>query len=870
MGLGVGTYSDGFGVAFTLLDQFSAVARKIESSMSSLTAKSTAFAGAMNKGLGYGYAPAREARVVANETIALASLAEEAAIDKLVMDHRLAASTIKLAEANETAAIEEAVRKAELDEVAKAAAARQIAIDEAMNRSNQRRAMEAIEARRLEMLAEIEAANAAAASAAIAEAANARVQASLVGLGAAVIGLALVIKGAKVDELFQKEELAIQGFVGSADKAHAAFMELQADANFNPMMGLENMLKTHSLLLSQNTPIEQSLRLTRNLSNMLTAVGRGAPELSRVGRELEKIAAMGHLTGRELNQAAAAGIPLRQLLEDYFGHALPNTLKDFPITIDDLDKALELAMRTGGRFSKAFEKMSESIMFQFARLKNEITYTFLAIGKAVEPITVTVGAALTGLFTTLKLFSQSWVGHAFWIVTTSLLAFTAAVSLATLGGKGLSLVLGKMAHGLGYATLKATLATEGFAATLATIGKTIGKTIVSNPMFKWFAVFAAGTALVTNATSHFKRVMEDQEAVTGGMTGRLQRLGGVLSFITEAFANYNEQTKRSDMSQSMVTALDKLGLHNYTATLFKLVAGTMELVYGMGDAFAQLAHIGMAALEAISSILSGINKALKFIIPGFANLTQDLDAMRAIGWVLGTIIIGVTTNMFRLGLVSSWAFIQVIAKGLWAAIEGFGLWAIEILAVTYVTYGLAAAVALATGGVLLIAGVLGYFVSQTNNSSLAMDDLGSSFSNVVKPIDEATAAMNKFKDAESRRNALMNTNKEIMQDWQNGNYLKAFIGTLKQPFQMAAMDYNGDAQTLASPEAINMPQVQQQQAILNTTTRTSDGTYPDMSYAPAPGRDIVIPVNIDGREVAKVTYPLLKQMEYKEVATRNA
>ncbi len=826
MGIGVGTYSDGFGVAFTLLDQFSAVAKKIKASMSSLTSSTQSFA-AKTSGSGYGYGAAREARIVANERIQLAGLEEEAALKSLSTQYFVSRAQFAMAE------------QQEISDVQHAALAARLSQGEAQ-RSRLHNSLA-----REQMILNRQAEEQAIATAAAEAALNAERAMGLTLLGASLVGLALIVKGAVVESHFEKAELTIEGFVGSAQKAHEAFLQIQADAKNNPMMGFENMLKTNSLLLSQGISEGPSERITKNLSDLLTSVGRGAPELNRVGRELEKIAANGKITGRELYQAAAAGIPLRNILEDYFGKKLPNTLKELPITIDDLDGAFQKAMISGGRYGKAFAKIAESIAFKWADLtNNQIPQFFAAIGKAVEPITTMVVAGLGMIFSILKMFSQTWVGQVFWVISGALLLLAGVIGLNIVGGKAWTWVLARLTHGLGHATiasLKASMANEGLAASFALLGETV----MANPAFWWFATIGAAIVVASSAMKHFKRVVSGEDGVGKGLTGQLQKLGGVLHFVSEAFSTYNSETGLSNVSRETYQALNALGEHDLAERLERLVIAIMSIGRGMLDIAQIVSKTVIGAFTGLAEVVTGVINVVISVVSWFGYAVTSMDAMRVMGWLLAAALIAVNwsatistnTIVFGFGVKVVMAMGRAIASALSLAYT--------LIFVQRTTASVAAGLSvfglIASAATVVIMGIVSAFTASSSAADMAAD----SYDGVTKAITMADIAQEKLQRHLNKMTALDNVNLRIAYEQQynpNSDEVKAL---LKQKGKIQA-DLQADDPYIRSQGVINT--YRGSSAAVN-----SGGTGED-------NRNVNATLVVDGKILATVLLPYTKRL----------
>lgn len=826
--IGVGSYSDGFGVAFTLLDQFTAVARRIEASMSSLTGATTSFAAKTNAALD-------------STTIGgFKNIREKSAHMKSTAEAKVATAEANRINLATNTAMVGIMGELEQQELA-------VATREAMmmdGRMRQNRLYNSIQREQLILDRQIE--EAAIASAAAQAAALESRNLALTQLGASIAGLALIVHGAKTEAAFQKAELTIEGFVGSAKKAHEIFLQIQADTDKNPFMGFQDRLQAFDLLISQGINSTLSERVTNNLSNLLTAVGRGAPELRRVSRELEKIAANGKLTGRELYQAAAAGIPLRNILEDYFGHKLPDTLKDLPISIDDLDKALDMAMRKGGRYAMALEKVMESTVSQWKSMTQyEIPLFFQAIGKAVDPVTNVVVSALDAIFKFLRVFSASWVGQAFWMLTTALLLLAGTMGLATMSGKALSWVLARLVHGLGHATvasLRATMATEGLAGSFAMLSKSI----MANPAFMWFTAIAGAVLIASNAVKHFKAVMSGQEAAAdGGWIGTLQKLGGVLLFVAEAFATYDSKTHKSTFDQSFVTALDKLGLHDVTAKLQTWIGAIMSFMDGFSSGLYSFFSTLYDIFQAVTYPIRLVMKLLGYLIPSLNNTNDSMEGWvktgKMLAWVLGTLLVG---QLWKMGA----ALVAVIAKIIIA--EG------ELMAFTLPLLAeLWPAMIIIAGAAALIA---------TN-----IDFMGDSFDKSTKPIDEAGIALEKYNKHLGNLNKLQDLNTRIQYELKHNPNGTDLQGLLYEKNKIEDKLEKDKKYGVNSPTGFDLQQKQQQQAEIDASRGAM--TYPSLSAVNTKqdNRTINATLVVDGKILANILMPYQEEITRRKNATAN-
>lgn len=139
---------------------------------------------------------------------------------------------------------------------------------------------------------------------------------AVAALGAAAVAGATW--GVKVAAQLETAEVGLKTLLGSSEEAAKTIERLKKEAARTPFE-LPGLTQATQLLSSVTKDGNKSIDILMDVGEALAAMGKGQPELDRIIVNLQQVAAVGKASMIDIKQFAFAGIPIFDMLEQYFG-----------------------------------------------------------------------------------------------------------------------------------------------------------------------------------------------------------------------------------------------------------------------------------------------------------------------------------------------------------------------------------------------------------------------------------------------------------------------------------------------------------------------------------------------------------------------
>lgn len=194
---------------------------------------------------------------------------------------------------------------------------------------------------------------------------------------------------------FERQQVALEGIIGSAAKATQVFGQLKQMALKSPF-NIAELTSFTKQLAAYNIAVDELLPTTNKLADLSAGLG---VEMSRLILAYGQVNAASVLRGQELRQFTEAGVPLVQKLADKFT-ALNGTLvttgevfdmiSKRQVSFDMVSQVLTDMTSEGGEFYKMQENLNNTIYGQIEKLKELWTLALKEIGDGSNNIIMNV------------------------------------------------------------------------------------------------------------------------------------------------------------------------------------------------------------------------------------------------------------------------------------------------------------------------------------------------------------------------------------------------------------------------------------------------------------------------------------------------
>lgn len=193
-------------------------------------------------------------------------------------------------------------------------------------------------------------------------------------------------KVAEVTGFFEKQQIALEGILGSATKAQQAILQIQQMALTSPFQA-KDLLAYTKQLAAFGVESEELLPSMSKLADIATGLG---VDMSRIILAYGQVKSATVLRGQELRQFTEAGIPMVEELAKKFtklNGELVTTADIFEmiskrqVSFEMVSSVMSDLTAEGGEFYKMQEKITESLAGQIEKLKDIWTNELNEIGQ---------------------------------------------------------------------------------------------------------------------------------------------------------------------------------------------------------------------------------------------------------------------------------------------------------------------------------------------------------------------------------------------------------------------------------------------------------------------------------------------------------
>lgn len=443
---------------------------------------------------------------------------------------------------------------------------------------------------------------------------------ALIGTGIAV--LAPLGFGVKLASEFEATEVSLTTMLGSAEKAKQLLTEISDFALKTPFE-LKDVEKGTKQLLAYGVTAEDVMKDFEGIGNI--AAGLNVP-IDNLVRAFGQIKGKGTLKGQEFNQFAEAGFNVIDALK-LIGVNVDLTKGDigtFGITFDQVRAAIRATGEEGGKFNHLMDKMSETAQGKMSNIKDSISRTFRIIGQQLMPIVKPALQLFLDLVSKISAFANTSIGK---------------------------MIIDFIAFGLVLVSLVTIVA--GLKIVFIALGAVIWTTLAPILEFILPIMLLAGAFIfLMESLSAFNSVMEGNKPADGFL-GLMQKTGGVLQGLIEAWNSWDSKTQTFMLPQGLTDMLEMLGLLDTTLALATWLVRIKEFLKGIKEAFkttiSELKMIWQGLKDAVQPILDDLGLSID-------RNTSSTEHWKTAGKIFGAVIVAaLVAIVLWLGIVAiSW------------------------------------------------------------------------------------------------------------------------------------------------------------------------------------------------------------------------
>lgn len=214
---------------------------------------------------------------------------------------------------------------------------------------------------------------------------------------------ALGIASLKASADMEKQKIAFDTMLGSADKADKLLKEIAITASTTPFE-LTELIEGSKKLLAYNIEAEKIIPTLTSLGNIAAAVG--TEKMPQLILAYGQVRAAQKLTGNELRQFTEAGVPLLGELADQFGVTageIQDMISKGLIGFPDVEKAIGGMSAEGGKFFNLMDRQSKTFSGTLSNIKDNFVQAMIAIGDMALPTAKKVATAFKNMTDTSNL-----------------------------------------------------------------------------------------------------------------------------------------------------------------------------------------------------------------------------------------------------------------------------------------------------------------------------------------------------------------------------------------------------------------------------------------------------------------------------------
>ena len=241
----------------------------------------------------------------------------------------------------------------------------------------------------------------------------------LAGIGVASFAQSVFQTG----QQFEKFEVGLRTFTGSAESAKQVFNDIKKDASTTPFE-VEPLFKGVTALISTGMSAKDARKDVIALGNAIVATGGGNDELSRMVLNLQQIKNVGKATAADIKQFGYAGINVFKLLEQSTGLS-SDKLAKMEISYEMLTEALRMSAEKGGAYFGAMSNAMLTTEGQVSNLKDSFNFFAADVFNTLKPA---IDSVISGLATTINYLKEglNWMKENKDIVGAMAVAFVTA------------------------------------------------------------------------------------------------------------------------------------------------------------------------------------------------------------------------------------------------------------------------------------------------------------------------------------------------------------------------------------------------------------------------------------------------------------
>jgi len=372
---------------------------------------------------------------------------------------------------------------------------------------------------------------------------------------------------------FELIDIRLKTLLGSASEAKRVFDNLKADEPYMPF-NIETLLKGNTALIAAKVSADDARSAVKAVANAVAANAGGNAEMDRALATLKKTKELGFANKQRINQfSTGAQIPIYELLHESTGRSIPDLIKKGAIiTYDEIVNAFKVAMGKGGLYENALGNMAQSISGKLTTLKTQVMFFWNEIGQSSMGTFHAIINLAINLLTILNKFLATPMGRFIGGIAQGLLVLT-SLSLAFHGAGRAFGALVRMAGGEGQ--------------TIFTMIKSF-----SAATWKWglgLVVLAVIFETINKAMNAWAMASDK----VGTSFTKFEKFGGLLTAFFTIFTGMDENFK-FNMPEEMYNKLKNAGL--------------LETVQGVALFFAAvtaaLSWIGAGSLISGASIIA--------------------------------------------------------------------------------------------------------------------------------------------------------------------------------------------------------------------------------------------------------------------------
>ena len=232
----------------------------------------------------------------------------------------------------------------------------------------------------------------------------------------AVAGGAAIKMGISTASAMQSAKIGFTTMLGSAKRANSFLRDLAAFAAKTPFEFPE-LQTAASSLISAGIEANKVIPIMTTLGDVTSGMGTGSEGIQRATVALQQMNAAGKITGEDLNQLRAAGIPVYDLLAAAMGKSKAQVLElaqAGELGAEGLD-AMMKALETGKgleRFNGLMEKQSASLSGVWSTLTDTINMGLASAFQPAIPVLTDLTTAAAGMAERAMPAIQRFVGEA--------------------------------------------------------------------------------------------------------------------------------------------------------------------------------------------------------------------------------------------------------------------------------------------------------------------------------------------------------------------------------------------------------------------------------------------------------------------------